>query len=258
MRRFILILILALGLAVPAAAGKPPSQEPLHFDDFGLVQHGGSVEQQSDTFTNDPAHDVWNATLYDADPRWCTWDVDDRWTRLAANDWLDAHTYATDTQCVIAESTAIWKYSQGVAGWHGNNSARPLVVDVTAPSANLLVSVCYQSVTLSQCFAIPPVANGSVYNYRWCADIRFPMVRYWQEPEHVLITEYPPEMQPIAGSNGGRGQLVDQTIIVSNPTNSRVRNITANFTQFPVIWDPPVWCQPDPVVNGDPFDIYFP
>ncbi len=217
-RLFILAAITSLLLATPAQAVYQGPQ-PLHFDQLTNSEKQDPIEQQTPwvrppdctlrcPFPDDHAQWVTNPTS-------CWWDVDDHRTLYAADDYLNAGASVQVSDCQIAETDSLYQTKYGQTAWW-SNAPRPLGVQISAPSASLTVTACYQP--QGRCFGLPAVYNAALrtYSYNGCIGVSY-------QDGTTLPT--------IADSNGGIGILTTRTVTITNPTNKTVRQISGQIAQ---------------------------
>ena len=206
MKRILLVIFATLILVIPLSAKGGPHQLELHTLVGGEIQD--PVEQQSD-YPYDPA-----AERYVVNPTTsCFWDVDDHWLWSDMDARLDGNTTYTFPVCMISDHNPTYHTINGMTAWWSSERGR-MSAQVSAPSANLNVQVCYAPE--GRCFTASRVYNAStrLYTYGSCSQ--------------AIYTPGDPRLVPIPDSNGGVGVQHDITVRITNTSSQGARNITAS------------------------------
>lgn len=212
MKALLLASAFALLLLAPSATAGP---EPLHLS-LSTIEIQNPVEQWT-PWVNSPSctnrcpypddHSQWVVN-----PTGCAWDVDDHWHYFDTDGYIGGGGSFSFQTCQITEQSTIYHCTYGSCAWIGDGP-REYAVDLFAPSPGLTVNVCYQPT--GRCFALAPAWRPDMkrYEYHLCAGVR------WDNND--------PNLQPIAGSNGGYGVPTTQTLTVANQTRNTVRHLDA-------------------------------
>lgn len=202
-----LTVLVSLAITSPAVAIKPPSGsgDPFAFVLQPDVQIDNLVEQQTDyPFPADSAE--WTINPFD----FCYWDVDDHWQYLGRG-YLPAGASVSLDQCFVSDPDSYTRTINGTtANW--STPRKYLGVYLTAPSPDLVITVCYQP--QGRCLSPGPVGDGQTQTYQSCTQAH-------HESGDPALVEIP-------GSQGGVGVVTTITLTVTNPTSRKVQGILAS------------------------------
>ncbi len=143
----------------------------------------------------------------------CPWTGDDNGYATLTGSLGAGSRYAAN-YCRIAAPQGVYTCRSGTCatwGYDVNSAA----VDITAPSQNLVASLCWSD---GGCFAPYSIAlNASgLYEYRICVTTRY----YASDPAVIPISD---------SGTGGIGVPETITVSVVNPTSKTVRNVAVEY-----------------------------